>query len=126
MRPQAAKLLALAMPNWLEGGDGGIQEWWINILVGFEEALQEDGINTHFIRTDLVLNIPRARPNRRPDLGKFTDIQMERLRIIHHPHASEPSGGRMLSAVVLLYELNLKGYARRVSRRVGECAESSA
>jgi hypothetical protein len=86
MAPQAAKLLALAMPNWPDGGDGSIEEWSINILVGFEEALQEDDANSHFICTALVLNIPRARGHRQPNPEKFTDIQRERLRIIHQPH----------------------------------------
>jgi hypothetical protein len=86
MRPQAAKLLAHSMPNWPDGGDGSIEEWWINILVGFEEVLQEDGVNSHFVRTALVLNIERAWGNRKPDPKKFTDIQRERLGIIHQPH----------------------------------------
>jgi hypothetical protein len=86
MAPQSAKLLALAMPNWPDVGDGSIEEWWINILVGFEEALQADGVNTHFIRTALILNIQRAWDNRQPDPEKFTDIQIERSRIIHQPH----------------------------------------
>jgi hypothetical protein len=86
--PQAAKLLVLAMPNWPDDDDddGNIEEWWTNILFGFEDLSQAGGVDMHFIHTALILNIGRTQYRRRPDPKKFTEIQIERLRTIHHPH----------------------------------------
>lgn len=85
MRDQTTRLLALAMPIQFDNGDAQ-EEWWINILLGFEAILQEQELDAYFIHVSLLLNLQKAVRYLDLEERNFTADQTARLKDIHDPY----------------------------------------
>jgi hypothetical protein len=86
LRDQTMKLLTLAMPRRFDSSDADPGEWWINILLGFEEISQEQQLYAHFVHVSLLLNLQNALNYLTFDNRHFTADQMDRLEAIHDPY----------------------------------------